>query len=536
MNLIYDSWIPVKKRNGEKVKISPCEITENISTDLEYTDISSVRPDFDGALIQFLIGLLQTTCAPQNTQEWFSWFNKPPDKEELKKKFNPIAQYFNLDGNGPRFMQETTLQFNKNVIAEGLPISKMLIDMPGENTIKNNMDFFIKEGNISYICSTCCAIALFTMQTNAPTGGQGHLTGLRGGGPLTTIVTGSNLWQTCWLNILNGNDFLQLGNSHKDKDSDRFPWITCERISVNGLKTTPADVHPAQIYWAMPRRFLLIFENKKSSICDLCGRPSETFVKTYFSLPRGIDYAGQWEHPLSPMYKKETTTEDIWLPVHQHERIGYRHWLGLIPNLTDEKHRPALAISETINRIQNMDVKLDLKIRAFGYDMDNMKACSWNEAVFPVINIEDKYREMYGYYMKNMINAADLGCNYLRRAIKDAWKIGKICKDTIILFWEKTEPPFYTAAANLIDTLQENPDSPPTVNITVNILENWLKVIIDTSQRIFDIFSQAGDFKSVDPGRVARAWNTMNKNLYGRKMRETLGLPLKKEVADAKSR
>lgn len=145
MNLIYDSWIPVKKRNGEKVKISPCEITENISTDLEYTDISSVRPDFDGALIQFLIGLLQTTCAPQNTQEWFSWFNKPPDKEELKKKFNPIAQYFNLDGNGPRFMQETTLQFNKNVIAEGLPISKCLLICQEKILLKTIWIFLLRK-------------------------------------------------------------------------------------------------------------------------------------------------------------------------------------------------------------------------------------------------------------------------------------------------------------------------------------------------------------------------------------------------------
>lgn len=70
MNLIYDKWIPVRKADGSRDTIAPWEITKD-----NYVAVASTRPDFDGALTQFLIGLLQTTCTPDEPT-WWKWGKK----------------------------------------------------------------------------------------------------------------------------------------------------------------------------------------------------------------------------------------------------------------------------------------------------------------------------------------------------------------------------------------------------------------------------------------------------------------------------
>ncbi|MEW6041434.1 MAG: type I-E CRISPR-associated protein Cse1/CasA, partial [Elusimicrobiota bacterium] len=295
MNLIDDKWIPVRRKNGEKIKIAPWQITEGIGTDNKITELAAPRPDFNGALIQFLIGLLQTTCTPENPGEWRKWLNEPPTPDELKKRFETVKYAFNLDGDGPRFMQEVGLIKEKK--QNNKTIDEMIIDMPGEQTLKLNKDHFIKRNTIGQLCPHCSTMALFTLQINAPSGGQGHLTGLRGGGPLSTLVYGNKIWETAWLNILEKSKFENLANFEKNDDENKFPWLTNNRNSEKGLMTTPEDIHPAQLYWATPRRIFIKFENSEhQTVCDLCDRVTEQVVKQYCTKPRGINYEGTWRH------------------------------------------------------------------------------------------------------------------------------------------------------------------------------------------------------------------------------------------------
>ena len=74
MNLIDDDWIPVKRADGSKVLIAPWQIAE---TENPIVDIAAPRPDFQGALYQFLIGLLQTTFAPQDIDDWLTTGVRP---------------------------------------------------------------------------------------------------------------------------------------------------------------------------------------------------------------------------------------------------------------------------------------------------------------------------------------------------------------------------------------------------------------------------------------------------------------------------
>src|SRR5438128_2135701 len=223
MNLIHDAWLPIRRKHREETRIAPWEVTTRYGDD-PIVALVAPRPDFNGALIQFLIGLLQTTCAPDSPRTWRMWLRDPPPPVALRAKFHPVAYAFELDGDGPRFMQDLTLKLEdvkkskpKKLKAneaiedeEGqLSVDKLLIDAPGAKTLKDNKDHFVKRGYVTRLCLCCAASALFTLQTNTPGGGQGNRMGIRGGGPLTTLVLGKEtLWETLWLNVLEKLQFL----------------------------------------------------------------------------------------------------------------------------------------------------------------------------------------------------------------------------------------------------------------------------------------------------------------------------------------
>src|SRR5690606_10811453 len=102
---------------------------------------------------------------------------------------------------GLAFLQDFTVLDD-----EPKELAALLIDAPGGKTLKDNLDHFVKGGTLAGACASCTASALFTLQTNAPSGGVGHRVGLRGGGPLTSLLLPENvhasLWQKLWLNVL----------------------------------------------------------------------------------------------------------------------------------------------------------------------------------------------------------------------------------------------------------------------------------------------------------------------------------------------
>ena len=67
------------------------------------------RPDFDGAAHEFMIGLLSPAAAPEDDDSWGGWWFDPPAPEALERRFATVAHAFDLDGPGPRFMQDSTL-------------------------------------------------------------------------------------------------------------------------------------------------------------------------------------------------------------------------------------------------------------------------------------------------------------------------------------------------------------------------------------------------------------------------------------------
>ncbi|MCP4118726.1 MAG: type I-E CRISPR-associated protein Cse1/CasA [Desulfobacteraceae bacterium] len=298
MNLIHDSWIPVLRNDGVRDLIPPKEIS-----DPSIINIYAPRPDFTGALCQFLIGLLQTGCMPKDMRDWKAKWEKPPERAFLESRFERVASFFELDADGPAFMQDFNLPES-----ESKPISALLIEAPGDKTIRDNLDHFVKGGQVNLICRRCAASSVLTLQINAPSGGVGHRTGIRGGGPLTTLVMPcendgpASLWQRLWLNVFPAceiNDFTR--NIKLTHPEALFPWLGETRTSdKKGVDTFPKDAHPLQMYWAMPRRIRLEFSGNVSGPCDLCGRKDDIYATGFRTKNYGVNYVGPWLHPLSP--------------------------------------------------------------------------------------------------------------------------------------------------------------------------------------------------------------------------------------------
>lgn len=518
MNLINNPWIPIRRKNRKKELIAPAQIAEGMGENT-IIELAAPRPDFNGALIQFLIGLLQTSLAPENPRQWRRRLDDPPNSKELNKAFEPIVEAFNLDGDGPRFMQDLKLDGNDG---ERKPISALLIESPGKKTQEDNTDHFIKRGFTNNLCPSCAATALFTLQLNAPSGGQGHRTGLRGGGPMTTLVMADSLWRTCWLNIMERSVFLSsCGNPKKDEDHDRFPWLAPTRTSDNDKSTTPNDVHPDQIFWSMPRRIRLIKTQESTEAdCDLCGMAGGDAYGSYVTKNLGTNYKGPWIHPLTPYFIATDGTPSAIHP--QPGGIGYRHWLGLVQTTeANNGRRQPARIVEHFTR----ERRKDLRLWAFGYDMENMKARCWYDSTMPLILTNEAIREAYEFYIAALVKSAQLVSRETRTQIRKAlFKPGNEVKGDLLFiesrFWQETEADFFTALPLLRDALTAGRE-------IRSILEDWHKRLVKEADDIFNDISQTGAFDAADPRRIALAWRDLHKALYGKKLREQLGLPIK---------
>ena len=502
MNLLNEKWLPVRRRSGAFDLIAPFELTDGWNDD-PVKKLSMQRPDFNGALIQFLIALLQTAFAPKDEPTWGKLYDNPPSPEELNSAFRQYKHAFNVDGDGPRFLQDFDLTGG-----DKKPISALLIEQPGENTLLENKDHFIKRGEIKSLGVTNAAVALITLQLNAPAGGAGHRTSIRGGGPMSTLLVPDPsyeqeknlLWNIVWLNVLTKRDFDQLsGNSDKSAEVDIFPWLGPTRTSEpkTGSDTTPIDTHPLQIYWSMPRRIRLNFLDSTKGKCDLTGK-EENLISYYFTKNYGINYIGPWRHPLSP-YRFDN--QGVPWPLHpQQDGLGYRHWLGVVIGKNGAV-RPATVV-HAFNK-SNVRNRRKTRLWVFGYDMDNMKARGWLETYMPIYYLDDVRKELFTEAVHDLVAASGYIAENLRGALKRAWfKPGvKVRGDLSFIensFWKNTETSFYNRLDELHRiTIDEHEDT--------NLRHNWFGILNKESIDLFDLWAAGSNIEDGDPKRIALA-------------------------------
>lgn len=529
MNLLTSYWLPFLTREGATVYRPPCAVA-----DPEIIDLALPRADFQGAAYQFLIGLLQTTLPPQDHGEWLDRFIEPPEADELAAAFAPFADTFELEGDGPRFMQDLDpLDDTKDGTVSGL-----LIDAPGANGIKNNTDFFVKRGRAEAMCEDCAALALFTMQINAPAGGAGIRVGLRGGGPLTTLVlpeaADASLWSRLWLNVLTSKALTRSGQTWqapRSDDESLFLWMAQTRVSdKKGTEVLPDDMHPLHPYWSMPRRFRLLFEDGTSH-CDICGRETTHAVRRIRSKKQGANYDGPWLHPLTPYRRDPKKPNEPPLSTKgQPGGLGYQHWPNLILHDPDTSGAlPAGVVQDFAKKVMLVDEERrageDLaallkhaRLWAFGYDMDNMKPRGWYSVEMPLVAVPPAQQERLRDWVQRFTELARQIAWMVRTQVKNAWfarpseakgDISHIDQQ----FYDVTQGAFYQALLELQQALQ-SPE--PTAHMPSGVAERWFRTLRRQALAQFETQALSGALEAMDLKRATAAHRQLLSFLGGK--------------------
>ncbi|WP_417249808.1 type I-E CRISPR-associated protein Cse1/CasA [Celeribacter sp.] len=398
MNLVESEWIPVLCNDGTRRTIAPWQMAES--------DI--LRPDWPRAdlnlgCLEFLIGLVYLADPPSDIEDWDARLEGDP--ERMREKLTPYAPAFDLLGDGPRFLQDL-----ENL--EGQPSSPdlLFIDSAGGNTAKNNADLMVHRDRYIRLDLPTAAMALFTFQAHAPSGGAGNRTSMRGGGPLVTLADPQDgLWQLIWANVPEGTP----------GRAEDLPWMRPTRVSDKKQETLPPEgrVFSVEAFFGMPRRLRLVEEG---------GAITGVIQK-----PWGTNYV-LWKHPLSPYYRQKAGQE--WLPKHPRAgRFGYRNWIGVTVKAEgDDITELSLSLRDAKTRGAAEAVLVA------GWSMDNMKPRDflWSEEPLFELTLEAIHR------LIGMIGAAEAAGVALRAALAPVLAEGESREAEREGFFLDTEPAF----------------------------------------------------------------------------------------------
>jgi len=542
MNLITDRWIPVIRQNGLPDIIAPWQIAE---TGNPVVEINAPRPDFQGALYQLLIGLLQTCFAPEDEDLWLDYWQQIPEPEKLKACFEKVAFAFELDNpGGASFMQEHPDTVNHVEAfdgAEWLPIEDLMGGALSDNTRKGNKDLFIKSGQIELISTYWAALALFNMQITGVLAWGQHRLGLRGNAPLTTLIMPdekqqSTLWQKLWLNIIHQEDIdLMPGDINKNELSNIFPWLAKTRVSPNKEPTSPSDAHPLQHYWPMPRRIKLRIETV-DSVCDLTGVPISNGVSHYQRIKDGVYYTNGWVHPLTP-YSRAAKDQFPKPVVGKLAGEGFRQWVALnydeYADAENKKMRWGRALAVKHFYDEKSNINIETKLWCFGYDANNANVKCWYESLMPTFNLSADDVDALKSHVSEVLQIAYQLSDELNYALIRAWfrpqtdgngkqswnhvkssinKAGHLSayKSIDDNYWSQLEAPFSMVINDLIDYGQES-------GKPLHIYKKWLKEIQSHCLKYFDQNALNEAIEELDMKRVIEAKNYLLGSLYPHK-------------------
>jgi CRISPR system Cascade subunit CasA len=519
MNLLADRWLRIQRQDGNEEKVAPYQLTTGYGNN-PIIDVWAPRPDLRNALYQMLIGIVQVAAMPETEEDWIDQWEEPPDESWLKEEFLHFQGCFEIDSAGPAFMQDFSA-----LNVPGQSLDNLFIDLPANG-------HFHKKNSPIRISPYWAAVSLYALQTFAPAGGRGHRVGLRGGGPLSTLVIpnkgsrSATLWEKLWLNVLSKEEADSLsGDIRKSEPGAIFPWMAPTRTSEkSGSETLPGHGHPFQMYFGMPRRIRFEFHDvdEANGVCALSGEPVSRLTDSYKTRHAGINYAGPWLHPLNAYIRDPKNPAEPPLSVKGKQfpgGVGYRHWLGLA--LNKENQIPAKVV-QLLNQSEcrrEIVARRGARIWACGYDMDNMKARCWHESQLPVYPLPPKESISIRDRVECLIAAASEAAQNLRTCVKAAWfrRPKEVKGDMSFLdnaFWQETEGPFYDGLSRLVGDVAD------TKQVGA-VARDWERTIRRKAEDLFDRWALAEQEDGLDMKRIVKARNELRKWLaHGKGMKE----------------
>ena len=492
-NLLSDPFLPVVMRSGAKRWLAFPELVagaESNGLDSDYpVEFNWPRPDFNMASFEFCIGVVSLAFDIRDEDDWRPFWSNPPNRDALAKKIAPLVHAFYLNGEGPRFLQDY-----ESLQGDETSIELLLIDTPGQNGQRKNSDLLTHRNRYTALGLPAAAMALYTLQAYAPTGGAGNLTSMRGGGPLTALVVPVDhgdappvpLWRKIFANV---------GHCAKPKAGElpkALPWLAPTLTSKKSRTVSLADAHPLQAYFGMPRRIRLVFSSQPG-ICSMTGR-EELLVTGFIQKPYGTKYR-LWQHPLTP-YRRQKEAGEPYSAKPKSGRFGYRDWVAATVGSKDGKlaEQPTNIKLAKNNRSQALSQNkqaTDARVRVGGWAMNNMEAIAYLIAEEPLhlAKTPDQQRAL-DELARHFSEAADQAVSQLLAALKKALFSGQknASNDRGILdqarahFFDATEDEFHHL---LDDLLQEMPEDGRLTDPNASA-RHWLRIMRHEALTIFD--------------------------------------------------
>lgn len=500
INLLSDKWIPAI-RNGQSVTIRPDQIADTTITRLAWH-----RADFNLACLELLIGLVSMAYPPKDVYEWQVRFRKP-DAERFRSLLKPFTEYFELSGNGPRFMQdEEAFELSKTAKNKVKPVDMLFIDSAGSSTTSKNADLMVKRNRFTTLSPAVAAMAIYTLQAYAPSGGAGNRTSIRGGGPMTTLIQPisnsvlSSLWRLVFSNVLPRLPI------HPEHAKSVLPWLRPTLTSEKRQMVTQDKAHDLESFFGMPRRLRLLFHNDR--------------VVGVVQKPYGTNYQS-WEHPLSPYYKEKVDSIE-WLPVHPKPgRLSYRNWLGITMR-TQQNVKGTRRLARVVQEYENRLDSDDFELLVGGWAMDNMKPLDFSMHVYPGFSCLD---ENHLIRVHALVDAANLTTRVLRKAFKRVWFIDKGESSSVEVAIERFFVTTQSSFENCVKQISENHLTHPE--------ESWFKDLQKTAIRLYDEYVLNGLSDQSTKGIKSRVESRkMLVRELTNKVRSELGLSTSKGTAD----
>jgi CRISPR system Cascade subunit CasA len=488
------------------------------------------RGDLTVASYELAIGLLALIHRPAEPEEWRAiWAGHagadvPARIAELAPAF---AVFGDSEGNGPRFCQEL-----EPLSGEPNSVEALFIDTPGVNGQKKNTDLMTHRGRFPVLGLRTAAMALYALQQFAPSGGAGIRTGMRGGGPMTTLVllrapddTDAPLARTLLANLplVSADDWLA-----NDALFRALPWLAPTRTSEGkdspNISAADPTVHPLQAFFGMPRRIRLVAGGEGR--CPVSGE-IEPLITGFVQRPSGMNY-GVWRHPLTPYRQSKDDAPYSVKP--KPGRFGYRDWVGVTVGRAEaaDKAFPADAVLAAETRAQQLR-RFSSRLFAAGWAMNNMEAERFLEVVQPLYLVADdpaRADELKGTALRHA-DAADAVVRLLRGALSDALFDGQAKSNDSGVFleatealYERTEDRFHVGLERVA---QGEAESAPEA------ARRWLAVLRRSALGLYDEHVTALLAERLDAGfaeRATAAYSRLAASLSDRgKVAQQMGVP-----------
>ena len=292
-NLLVESWIPVKNKDGQK-NISLKELLCQSNN----WQIFLNRDDMELACLQMIICMVQVIFMPKNFQELEKNYENPMKEDDYDKRMNlrlkpepngiSFKDCFYLIHPEHPFMQTN---IDLRVKKEKKSLQKLFIGLPEKTSSSGSSNaFFNRTDEVEEVDLGPAAIALFQQATNGfSLGGSQFSKGLKGSMPITTLVyeKSPDLRKTIWCNILD-KKFMQDKNIVSNGQNEQPTWIDPPSFD----KKRPKPAHTISLMRG------LFYQPAKIQL-----EVSAEGKATGFSTEPGMSYInnGFWRHPHTPI-------------------------------------------------------------------------------------------------------------------------------------------------------------------------------------------------------------------------------------------